>query len=40
MPPKSKSEGQINLVSFRTTLEEKYLAYALSTITARLCATG
>jgi len=26
---------QINLVSFRTTLEEKYLAYALSTITAR-----
>jgi len=35
MPPKSKSEGQINLVSFRTTLEEKYLAYALSTITAR-----
>src|SRR3954466_12450906 len=25
----------INLVSFRTTLEEKYLAYALSTITSR-----
>ena len=35
MAPKPKSEGQINLVSFRTTLEEKYLAYALSTITAR-----
>ena len=35
MAPKSKSEGQINLVSFRSTLEEKYLAYALSTITAR-----
>jgi topoisomerase IV subunit A len=28
-------EGQIDNISFRTTLEEKYLAYALSTITAR-----
>jgi len=35
MAPKPKREDQINLVSFRTTLEEKYLAYALSTITAR-----
>lgn len=35
MPPKSSSPEQINIVSFRSTLEEKYLAYALSTITAR-----
>ncbi len=35
MAPKPKREDHINLVSFRTTLEEKYLAYALSTITAR-----
>jgi topoisomerase-4 subunit A len=35
MPPKSQKPDQINLVSFRTTLEEKYLAYALSTITSR-----
>ena len=35
MPPKSQQPEQINIVSFRTTLEEKYLAYALSTITAR-----
>jgi topoisomerase IV subunit A len=35
MPPKSSSPEQINIVSFRNTLEEKYLAYALSTITAR-----
>jgi len=34
-PPKSQALEQINQVSFRTTLEEKYLAYALSTITAR-----
>lgn len=36
MPPKPPANPeQINIVSFRTTLEEKYLAYALSTITAR-----
>src|SRR5580658_4859459 len=35
MAQKPKREDTINLVSFRTTLEEKYLAYALSTITAR-----
>lgn len=35
MPPKSQQPEQINIVSFRNTLEEKYLAYALSTITAR-----
>ncbi len=35
MPPKQSSPEQINTISFRTTLEEKYLAYALSTITAR-----
>ncbi len=35
MPPKQTREDQINVVSFRTTLEEKYLAYALSTITSR-----
>src|SRR5271170_3049038 len=35
MPPRPQKTDQINLVSFRTTLEEKYLAYALSTITAR-----
>src|SRR5271163_4469079 len=35
MAQKPKREDQINIVSFRTTLEEKYLAYALSTITAR-----
>src|SRR5471030_2303447 len=35
MPPKTQAPDQINLVSFRTTLEEKYLAYALSTITSR-----
>jgi len=35
MPPKQQAPDQINLVSFRTTLEEKYLAYALSTITSR-----
>jgi topoisomerase-4 subunit A len=34
MPPK-KIEEVINLVSFKRTLEEKYLAYALSTITSR-----
>jgi topoisomerase-4 subunit A len=34
-PKKPQRDDQINLVSFRTTLEEKYLAYALSTITAR-----
>ncbi|MCE2926566.1 MAG: DNA topoisomerase IV subunit A [Rickettsiales bacterium] len=32
--PTKKTEN-LQLVSFRTTLEEKYLAYALSTITAR-----
>ncbi len=35
MPPKQKIEEVINLVSFKRTLEEKYLAYALSTITSR-----
>jgi len=35
MAPKQKLPEQINLVSFKTTIEEKYLAYALSTITAR-----
>ncbi len=35
MPPKQQTPEQINIVSFRSTLEEKYLAYALSTITAR-----
>ena len=35
MPTKSQKTDTINLVSFRTTLEEKYLAYALSTITSR-----
>ena len=35
MAQKPKREDTINLVSFRTTLEEKYLAYALSTITSR-----
>jgi len=35
MAQKPKREDHINLVSFRKTLEEKYLAYALSTITAR-----
>jgi topoisomerase-4 subunit A len=35
MPPKQTREEHINVVSFRTTLEEKYLAYALSTITSR-----
>src|SRR6202046_3965404 len=35
MAQKPKKEDTINLVSFRTTLEEKYLAYALSTITSR-----
>lgn len=35
MAPKSQKPEQINPVSFRSTLEEKYLAYALSTITAR-----
>ncbi len=35
MAQKPKRDDQINFVSFRTTLEEKYLAYALSTITAR-----
>jgi topoisomerase IV subunit A len=34
MPPK-KIEEVVNLVSFKRTLEEKYLAYALSTITSR-----
>ncbi|MDX1974968.1 MAG: DNA topoisomerase IV subunit A [Rickettsiales bacterium] len=34
-PQKPQSEGVVNTVSFRTTLEEKYLAYAMSTITAR-----
>ncbi len=34
-PQKPKREDVITPVSFRTTLEEKYLAYALSTITAR-----
>ena len=35
MPPKSQAPDQIDVVSFKGTLEEKYLAYALSTITAR-----
>src|SRR6478735_2007462 len=36
MPPKKPlPSDQINVVSFRNTLEEKYLAYALSTITSR-----
>jgi len=35
MAKKTSAADTINLVSFRTTLEEKYLAYALSTITAR-----
>lgn len=35
MPPKPQKTEQIDNVSFRSTLEEKYLAYALSTITAR-----
>ncbi|NBX03623.1 MAG: DNA topoisomerase IV subunit A [Alphaproteobacteria bacterium] len=35
MAPKTQSPDQIDIVSFRTTLEEKYLAYALSTITSR-----
>src|SRR6202046_3084682 len=35
MAQKPKREESISLVSFRTTLKEKYLAYALSTITAR-----
>jgi len=35
MPPKQQKPEQINPVSFRSTLEEKYLAYALSTITSR-----
>jgi topoisomerase-4 subunit A len=33
-PPTAKTENNLT-VSFKTTLEEKYLAYALSTITAR-----
>lgn len=35
MKNKPQKPDTINLVSFRTTLEEKYLAYALSTITSR-----
>src|SRR3984957_10405749 len=35
MAQKPKRDDTITQVSFRTTLEEKYLAYALSTITAR-----
>lgn len=35
MPPKTQPPEHIDNVSFRTVLEEKYLAYALSTITAR-----
>jgi topoisomerase-4 subunit A len=35
MAPKPKRDDNITDVSFRSTLEEKYLAYALSTITAR-----
>src|SRR5271154_696673 len=35
MKSKPQKPDTISLVSFRTTLEEKYLAYALSTITAR-----
>lgn len=35
MAPKQQKPEQVNLVSFKSTLEEKYLAYALSTITAR-----
>src|SRR5579864_4304831 len=35
MPPRPQKPETITPVSFRTTLEEKYLAYALSTITAR-----
>src|ERR1700684_33329 len=35
MKSKPQKPDTITPVSFRTTLEEKYLAYALSTITAR-----
>ncbi|MEZ5691972.1 MAG: DNA topoisomerase IV subunit A [Rickettsiales bacterium] len=35
MPAKPSKPEQISQVSFRSTLEEKYLAYALSTITSR-----
>ncbi|MDE3061384.1 MAG: DNA topoisomerase IV subunit A, partial [Pseudomonadota bacterium] len=35
MAPKPKAADIITPVSFKSTLEEKYLAYALSTITAR-----
>ncbi len=35
MSKKPLPNDTVNLVSFKTTLEEKYLAYALSTITAR-----
>ncbi len=35
MSKKPQREDTINIVSFKTTLEEKYLAYAMSTITAR-----
>src|SRR6201999_3557961 len=35
MPPKPKAADIITPGSFKSTLEEKYLAYALSTITAR-----
>lgn len=34
-PKKPQAQDTINPISFRTTLEEKYLAYALSTITSR-----
>ncbi len=34
-PKKPQREDTINQIGFRTTLEEKYLAYALSTITSR-----
>ena len=34
-PKKPQREDTINPIGFRTTLEEKYLAYALSTITSR-----
>src|ERR1044071_1132416 len=35
MSKKPLPNDQINPVSFKSTLEEKYLAYALSTITSR-----
>src|ERR1700735_4468318 len=35
MAPKPKREDQISLLTFKDALSERYLAYALSTITAR-----